>query len=185
VLAIAAAKAGGRIVGENLGTVPPETNRTLRKRGMLGMYVVQFAYSVDDEPHAPAANDLACVDTHDTATFAQYWHDLEPPARGALLDTLRAAGCLATTSGETPDPTEVLSAVLAWLGTTDAEVVLATLEDLWLELDPQNVPGTTGEEHPNFRRRCARSLADLDASDHERELLCRIDRARQGRSPSP
>jgi hypothetical protein len=34
-----------------------------------------------------------------------------------------------------------------------ADVFLATLEDIWLEREPQNVPGTFGDEAPNWRRR--------------------------------
>jgi 4-alpha-glucanotransferase len=57
--------------------------------------------------------------------------------------------------------------------------VLANVEDLWLETEPQNVPGTTGDERPNFRRRIAWSLEDIEASTEARDLLRRLDRSRE------
>ena len=48
------------------------------------------------------------------------------------------------------------------LAASPAEVVLITLEDLWLEAKPQNVPGTSGER-PNWQRPMARTLQDLGA----------------------
>ena len=83
VLALAAYRSDGDVVGENLGTVPPETNRALRRHGMLGMYVVPFEADAERDPPltTPTASTLACLDTHDTATFAVWWRGL--PAGGS------------------------------------------------------------------------------------------------------
>jgi 4-alpha-glucanotransferase len=179
-LVISAARADAHVVGENLGTVPPETNRALRDHGLLGMYVVPF--ELDGEQRVPLREpdprELACLDTHDTATFAAWWRDLAPNDRGALLDCLRAAGCLDSTYGEVIDADDVLRALLTHLGGTNAGVVLASLEDLWLEVQAQNVPGTTTDERPNFRHRAAYSLHDLEAATTVSETLDRLDRAR-------
>jgi 4-alpha-glucanotransferase len=186
VLAIAAGRAGGHIVGENLGTVPPETNRALRAHGMLGMYVAQFELDAErDEPlGTPGARDLACLDTHDTATFATWWDGLDAAERAALLAQLRDAGSLDAADGAvgTPDPMTVESALLAYLGTSRAEVVLATLEDLWLETEAQNRPGTTSDERPNFRRRVAKSLDEIEAANDLNDVLARLDSARAART---
>jgi 4-alpha-glucanotransferase len=179
-LLIAASRANARVVGENLGTVPPETNRALRDHGLLGIYVVPFELDAErrDALPAPDASTLACLDTHDTATFAAWWRDLAPADRGALLECLRGAGCFDSTYGEVIDPEDVQRALLVHLGGSDAEVVLASLEDLWLEVEAQNVPGTTSDERPNFRRRAARSLDDLEAATTVCETLAQLDRAR-------
>src|SRR5262249_36950492 len=50
VLALAAHRHDAHVVGENLGTVPPETNRALRRHGMLGMYVVPFEVDAGRDP---------------------------------------------------------------------------------------------------------------------------------------
>ena len=44
----------------------------------------------------------------------------------------------------------------------DAASVVVSLEDLWGETLPQNVPGT-GPEVPNWRRQMARTLDDVAA----------------------
>jgi 4-alpha-glucanotransferase len=53
-----------------------------------------------------------------------------------------------------------------------------SLEDLWGEVRPQNVPGT--DDRPNFRRRAARSLEELRSDPGVLELLRRVDAARRG-----
>jgi 4-alpha-glucanotransferase len=176
-LMIAAARAGGRIVGENLGTVPPAANRALRRHGLLGMYVLPF--EIDEERwvprREPGARELACLGTHDTATFAVWWRDLPAAARAALAEWLAEQG---ETAGQ-DEAAEVERALLAYLGTTEAEVVLATLEDLWLEVEAQNVPGTT-TEHPNFRRRAAKALPEIASSPAVGAAFDALDRARTG-----
>ena len=64
-----------RIVGENLGTVPPAVNAALEKRNIIGMYVSQFGVTRDPSralDPAPAAA-VASLNTHDTPTFAGFW----------------------------------------------------------------------------------------------------------------
>ena len=61
----------------------------------------------------------------------------------------------------------VLNACLAFLSVSPAQVVLVNLEDLWLETQPQNFPGTR-EEHPNWRRKVRYSL---DAIYHMPQVL--------------
>ena len=172
-----AARHGTQIVGENLGTVPEDTDAALHEHRALGMWVAEF-----HAPERPHAGTLATIGTHDLPTFATWWHDLEPRHRGRLLDALRAGGQLATTYGEVLDPQDVHEALLAWMGESDAEVVLVTLEDLWLETQAQNEPGS--DSHQNFSRRFAFGIRDLDSAaelDPARRALDRLDRARRAR----
>jgi 4-alpha-glucanotransferase len=152
--------------------VPPATNAALRRHGALGMYVVPFEFSGDRAApmSAPAARELACSGTHDTATFATWWDGLDAHDRKALATRLAA---------NDDDPLDVLGALFAFLGASDAAVVLTSLEDLWLETEPQNQPGTTNAECPNFRRRFACSLDDIEGSHSMSNLLQRLDHARE------
>jgi 4-alpha-glucanotransferase len=189
VLTLAAHRAGGHVVGENLGTVPPETNRALRRHGMLGMYVVPFEVDAErDEPlKPPAPRTLACLDTHDTATFAAYWRDLPDRERAALVSALARSGHLDAVDEVDADrlsDRDVLAALLSYLGASRAEVVLVNVEDLWLETVPQNIPGTTNDQRPNFRRRLVRATDDLEQLEPdapERRMLARLDDRRRGR----
>jgi 4-alpha-glucanotransferase len=60
-----------------------------------------------------------------------------------------------------------------WLARTPAALVLAQLEDLELTDLQVNLPGTV-DEHPNWRRRTASTLADLLTSPLARELLAAL-----------
>ncbi len=143
------------IVGEDLGTVPPYVPRMMAKHGLRRMYVVQY------EPlSTPPVESVASLNTHDMPTFAGFWTGLDidnrlndglldgPGARQerekrrqireALVTMLKARGLLEEGEG---DLAAVLKAVLGFLAESPAEIVLVNLEDLWLETNPQNVPG--------------------------------------------
>jgi 4-alpha-glucanotransferase len=174
VASIACARHDATIVGENLGTVPAETDKTIRRHRALGMWVTQFELPEerDADVTLPSSGELACLDTHDLPTFATWWQDLDDAPRMALLETLRDAGDL----DQVITPESVLAATLAWLGRSRAPIVLVQLEDLWLETEPQNTPGEPGNE--SFRRRVAHGLDELDALPRVRDILGRLEALR-------
>jgi 4-alpha-glucanotransferase len=176
VVCLEAARHGAGVVGEDLGTVPEETERSLRRHNALGMWVAQFEVTADGVI-APGAHEVAAVGTHDLPTFATWWHDLAPEPRGEVLDTLRDAQVFDADDGDAVDPAHVLEALLTWLGASDAAVVLVALEDLWLETEPQNRPGVAS--HQNFCRRAAYGLDDLEALEAPRRVLHRLHENRR------
>jgi 4-alpha-glucanotransferase len=155
-------KHGCSIVGEDLGTVPEYVPRMMKQRGLRRMYVVQYELKPEGESPVgePAAESVASINTHDMPTFAAFWAgaDIEDRLEQKLLDRkgaaeerekreqmrqaltghLKAQGLLSKDSGETK---AVLEAVLRFLSRSPAEIMLVNLEDLWLEREPQNVPG--------------------------------------------
>ncbi|HEX6201831.1 MAG TPA: 4-alpha-glucanotransferase, partial [Thermoanaerobaculia bacterium] len=210
VLTLESHRAGARLVGENLGTVPGFVNRALERHGIARMFVLPF--EIDREGgsgglHRPAAADtVASVNTHDMPTFHAFWSgaDVADRADLGLLDEaaageerrrrgeerqawrrgLERSGHLA--AGE-EDPHEVLSAALASLGASDAALVLANLEDLWGEVEPQNTPGTSSER-PNWRRRARLTLEEMRREPRVAGALARLAAARRGgaaRVPMP
>jgi 4-alpha-glucanotransferase len=123
------------IVGEDLGTVPDEVRPTMAARGVHRLFVAQFDWTRDDGPPRPnpaPPGSIAGLATHDTRTFARFVED-------------EGLG----------EPAALLAPWLAAMGEGDADLVLVALEDLWLEREPQNVPGTTDQERPNWRQRVA------------------------------
>ncbi|MCU1495815.1 MAG: 4-alpha-glucanotransferase [Acidimicrobiaceae bacterium] len=114
-------------------------------------------------------------------------------SRRALIDRLSRAGALPARTedpgaGEPavddPDALEVLGALLAELGASDADLVLVALEDLWAEHDPQNVPGTT-DEHANFSRRQPSRVEQLLEDGRARAILGLLDTARRSHPRRP
>lgn len=203
VVAIEAHRSGVVVLGENLGTVSDEINATMDHWQMLGMYELQFeAWRAREQGwlRSPSPLTVAGLNTHDMATFAGWFAgrdivdsvDLghvpadDAPARleQRRTEVEALAGVLAHELGEEVpvEPQAVLTAALAWLGRTSAAVVLATLEDLWLEERPQNVPGTY-DERPNWRRRFARSIDDALADPSA--ALASLDALRRARIDVP
>jgi len=77
----------------------------------------------------------------------------------------------------------VMRACLEELAASDAQMVLVTLEDLWLELEPQNVPGT-GWERPNWRRKMRRTLEEVMREPSVVGVLERVSQLRNPKSPA-
>lgn len=89
IIALEAARAGAVVVGENLGTVPPEITAALTEHGILGCSVSQFdVLDLHGDPQhplpVPSAASVATLNTHDTATFAAFWTGEEAEDRASL-----------------------------------------------------------------------------------------------------
>ena len=187
------------VVGEDLGTVPPEVRPAMARRALQRMYVLPFELSEGgrDPMHGVPRDSQATLGTHDMAPFAAFLAKLdlddqrerglvdEESARGArerrdrelalLVDWLAREGW---TRSASPGGLEVLHGLLAWLGASPARVVIASLEDLWGETLPQNTPGTT-VERCNWRRRARHGLEQLVRMEAVRAPLRTLDRWRK------
>jgi 4-alpha-glucanotransferase len=168
------------IVGEDLGNVPPEVRPAMARHGINGLYVLHYELASNPTKalRRPPASSLASLNTHDIPPFAAFWQDLDvkqrlelgllgrigaqkearwrQAAKKALLGFLREKGF----EPKDADVYSVLKACLAFLSGSRARVVLVNLEDLWLETDPQNVPGTE-DEYPNWRRKARYNFEDF------------------------
>ncbi|HXH22944.1 MAG TPA: 4-alpha-glucanotransferase [Dehalococcoidia bacterium] len=165
------------LVGENLGTVPAYVNAALRRHGITGTYVVPFEVGPESDPplRPPRRDEAATLNTHDLPPFAAWWQ-ASSWAHGALKRLLAREGLLPEGGDH---PAAVRDALLAYLGRSDARIVLATLEDLWLETQRQNVPGLN--EEPNWRRKTRLSLEEIESDPSIRGTLGVLDQARRGR----
>ena len=184
ILCLEAERAGTMVVGEDLGTVPDGVRETMEARGVRRSYVLQFSLSPDPQQaiEAPPRASLATPNTHDTPLFAAFWRDAEPALRHAVTRYLQQRGRLP--EADEPSADAVLRACLDDMASVDVETVLVTLEDLWGELEPQNVPGTSGEHAVNWRRRARYSLEQMFDLPGVRETLLHIDGLRQQGMPA-
>jgi 4-alpha-glucanotransferase len=179
IVALESVRAGSRVVGENLGTVPPEVGSALRDHRALGMHVLQLEVTpAAPEPvRPPPTNAVASLNTHDMPAFAGWrtGDDIRKLHAIGLFDDARADRETRTRDLEVqalarlpaPPPADgdppLLRPALRWLGESPAPLVLVSLDDLIGADQPHNVPGTT-HEHPNWRRRQRRSLEGVEAS---------------------
>jgi 4-alpha-glucanotransferase len=188
------------LVGEDLGTVPDYVRPAMARHNVHRLYVAQ--YEAQPEPDRalppPAEGAIASLNTHDMPTFTAFWtgadlkdrqdmglldeagvrkeSERRAAIRSGLIGRLRSAGWL----GRDEDVQSVLRACLQFLANSEAQVVLANLEDLWGATEPQNRPGTWREK-PNWRVKAARSLEELDAVPGLQTTLKALDRATRRR----
>jgi 4-alpha-glucanotransferase len=183
------------LIGEDLGTVPAEVRPAMARHNIKRMYVMQYElqpqYQNALTPVYPEC--IALLNTHDMPPFAAWWQGLDIEERvalrilspsvaeeerkkrrnmlDALIRALRGQGRLPGSV----DPRAVLRASLSHLCEGSAQLVLANLEDLWLETNSQNVPGTW-RERPNWQQRARYSLDAMKARAEVLDLLREIDR---------
>ncbi len=137
------------IVGEDLGLVPPEMRSMMRAHGIRRTHITQFDTSPDHTSQIPP-DSMAALNTHDLPPFAAFW-GARPDAAGALR---RYLDCLAR---------------------SPAEMTLINLEDLWLETEPQNRPGTLAG---NWQHKARMTLEEMSEDATINSLLHEVDRLR-------
>ncbi|MBK5259359.1 MAG: 4-alpha-glucanotransferase [Thermoanaerobaculia bacterium] len=164
ILVLEATRASCAIVGEDLGTVPAYVPRLMKRRGLRRMYVVQYEIRPDDEDPLPdpPAHAVASVNTHDMPPFATFWKE-NPKARSLLSDS----------GGDTK---AVLEALLRRLASSSAEIVLVNLEDLWLETEPQNVPGNLEK---SWTKKLRHTLEEMRSDSDVTRVLREVNERRR------
>lgn len=199
VVALEASRSGTAVVGEDLGTVPDQVRAAMAHDGMLRSWVFQFETSASDPLPAPPERSLASWGTHDLPRFAAYWDgdDIDDRERSGAVDPTTAhderaereanrsalrAAVHPGARGPGHDTRELLRACLAHMAAGPALLMLVDLEDLWLEREPQNRPGT-GPEMPNWRLRAAKTLEQARDDTGVVELLSEVDRLRTELTP--
>jgi 4-alpha-glucanotransferase len=161
VVAASAAAVGLTIVGEDLGTVPPEVSDAFDRWDMLGMYEEQFHLDAEALPHIPRRT-VAGIRTHDMEPLA---------ALVASADTTDYRERLGTAHGTTIEARwdDVADHMLTRLAASDAYLVVADLDDLIGETRPHNLPGRVVDGL--WARRLPRPAPDvLDDPDVRRRL---------------
>lgn len=197
ILALESQRARCLVVGEDLGTVPRGFRPALRRAGVLSSRVLYFERERGGafgsaRRYRPAS--VASVGTHDLPTLAGFlaeqdigWRErlaLFPSPevaaearrerrrdRERLWRLLRRAGLVPADAA--PDPETVALAVHRWLARTPAALLQVSLEDLTLQAEQPNLPGTV-DQHPNWRRRYPGPAGDLLDHPFARRLLAAL-----------
>ena len=179
------------VIGEDLGTVEPQFRQRLARAGIAGMDVLWFqrdrkGFLAPDEWRRDA---VAMTSTHDLPTVAGWWSGAdiatraalgladeacEPKARArdraALWRAFRKAGVVATARPRSTEATPAVDAAIDFTARSPSRLALIPIEDVLGLTDQPNVPGTV-DEHPNWRRRLDRPVAEIfDAPDVQARL---------------
>jgi 4-alpha-glucanotransferase len=195
ILALESQRHKALVIGEDLGTVPRGLPATLARWGILSSRVLYF-----ERPRGTFRSSaeysrraLVTANNHDLPPLAGYLsgRDLalrrragQIPSDKALrsaetqrkreLRGLRrrlAAENLLPDATSSPSPSELSTAVTAFLCRTPAPLVGLTLDDLVGETDPVNLPGVPANRYPSWQRRMGVPLEKIPAHPAARLAL--------------
>lgn len=212
VLAIESHRHRCMVIGEDLGNVVPRMREAMASHALLSYKPLIFERVDQGGFRPPGqwpARALAVVSTHDLPTLSGFWGGDDVAVQHALgwLDTdahvnaqlVRAQDrthLLAALQAEellpdgvtldaqsAPEMTPPLAAAVhALLARTPCMLVGVQMEDLTGQREQPNVPGTTEDLHPNWRRRMGVSLEKLPAHPFFSAITAAV-RAERGRMP--
>jgi 4-alpha-glucanotransferase len=199
------------VIGEDLGTVPPEVSRAMERYHLYHYKVLLFERHPDGRFKMPSEyvpHALATVTTHDLPTLRGWWesHDivlrdklnLYPSAairdqvhasrgseRAAMMRALNERGLWFWQDQEPlPEFSPALArAIHAYLGLSASNIAMVQIEDLIGMTDAVNVPGTD-QEHANWQRKVALDTTDIMQRAEVKDMLSAMDAARKGENPN-
>jgi len=168
------------VIGEDLGTVPPQFRARCHEMGMAGMDVLWFQRDGNGflPPGRWRDDAVAMTTTHDLPTVAGWWRgaDLDlrgglgmasdeefaerPNERQRLWQAFTDAGA---TAGPMPPPEQsdpAVDAAIAFVGAARGPLAIVPLEDIVGAAEQPNLPGTI-DQHPNWRRRFALPAGEM------------------------
>ncbi len=206
VLALESHRHRALVVGEDLGTVPDDFRAVTSGAGILSYRVLYFERAPDGEFLAPVAypvQALVTISTHDLPTLEGYWQGTDLAARDALAlfpspdlrerlyvdraaDRERLPRALAREGLAAPSPTapaltrDEAAAVHAYVAGTPSALMTLQLEDVFGQTEQANLPATTEDMQPNWRRKVALDLEDW-TRDGRFAVTCAAIRARRPR----
>jgi (1->4)-alpha-D-glucan 1-alpha-D-glucosylmutase len=151
VLALESVRNRCMIIGEDLGTVPEGFRERMARERVFSSRLLYF----ENDPQQYPPDAVASTGTHDLPPLRRYWEK-----DGTLP--------------EDADDDMVLHLVTATyrrLGVSPARLVLAQIEDMLLQREQINTPGTF-DEVPNWQRKVPINVEDL-ASDRRFDAVAK------------
>jgi (1->4)-alpha-D-glucan 1-alpha-D-glucosylmutase len=192
------------VIGEDLGTVPPEVREAMARHGVYSYRVLLFERESDGAfkpAEAYPREALVTAATHDLPPLLGFWRGADidlrerlglyaspadpesersdrEEARSALRTVLSDAGLLSAGEAAGAPDEAIVAAAQCFLAGTPA-ALLALQPEEWLGMQqPVNVPGTH-EHYPNWRRKLAAEWPELMSRAKVRQLLEDVARRRK------
>ncbi len=194
ILALESRRHDAVVIGEDLGTVPPELPDMLQAWGVLSSRVFYFERDAQryHPPRSYKHKALVTATTHDHAPLAGHWagRDLEirrdiglvesesawtsavaerQEARRALAEAMAAEGLAFDPSLDSPS--QLCAAVYAFLARTPSLLIGVSLDDLGGEVEPVNVPGVGPDRYSSWSRKMTARWDEILADPQVRQIL--------------
>jgi len=207
ILALESQRNQCAVIGEDLGTVPPEIKQFLADAGVYSYKVFFFEVAEDGGYISPALypkQSIATLCTHDMPTLKGFWHcedlklgeklglypdkaqlqklfDGRAYSKQRVLDSLHWHGYISSDIGRDakilPMTHELSYGMQIHLAAGNSAFFCTQLED-WLEMDmPVNIPGTVAE-YPNWRRKLSADLEEILAREDIQQLTDNLTQVR-------
>ena len=189
------------VIGEDLGTVPEDFPALLAAHDVLSCRLLIFTRDGERflRPEEYPRNALVSIATHDLPPLlgfiegvdietrrelgvyeddASHRRALEERAHElrSLRDAIMAAGFTAQ-----DDVAGIIAAAHGFVARTPCALLLVQMEDLAMEREQVNVPGS-GDSYPSWRRKLSRDLEEIFAAPSTDAIL-RAVRAERPRAP--
>lgn len=195
------------VITEDLGTIPVQLTKALRKVGAFS-YKIFFDEKAKDggyiAPKDYISQAMSALTTHDMPTLVGWWHyyDLQlglklgiytqeeadalqaqrAQSKQRILDSLHGLGSIAPTYTRNAEESvmnqELASALQVHMCTGSCSLFSSQVED-WIGVDkPVNIPGTN-TEYPNWRRKLTKDLEDIFVDQHVLEMTKQMTEARE------
>jgi 4-alpha-glucanotransferase len=192
ILALESVRHNALVVGEDLGTVPPDVPGVLAKWGVLSSKVQVFERDFHTgqfrRADAYPRMALATVNTHDLPplvgwaeardimlrsevgdlsdiSVASAMRDSRMNDLNALVASLIEAGLLPPDAHERLTSDLLIPAVHAFIRRTPSALVGLSLDDLAHEATPVNIPGVWQDRYPSWTRRMRETLEEVFAAE--------------------
>ena len=176
------------VIGEDLGTFPPNYKQNAADAGLLSYKLLYFERDENGftPPNRYAAQSLATLSTHDLPTFAGWLKSADIEER-AKLQLYPNDNLLNKDKDNRPKDIELLNSALQkvdlnginienverYLARSSAAIVMVQLEDV-LNVEVQaNLPGTT-TERPNWRMKLPVVLENITAKNGPLSRLAKL-----------
>jgi 4-alpha-glucanotransferase len=199
ILALESVQEKNIIVGEDLGTVTDAIREALDRAGSLSYRLFYFEKRQDGSFKTSSEyprHALVASTTHDLPTIAGFWIGRDIEARRAagladaaiyqkqmaerqvdkqrMLDVLHAEDLLPTDYTRDAATVPALdgplhNAIIGFLAQTASALLLLNQEDLTMETEQQNLPGSTAQ-YPNWRRKMKWTVEELRSLPEARDF---------------
>jgi 4-alpha-glucanotransferase len=203
LVALESQNSGTLIIGEDLGTVPPNFRERLMAKGIFSSRLLYFERDGGGKllpRHVYPEGALVSITTHDLPTLAGFWSGCDAALRLkiGLLDELSSpkfredrsrhkariierlaqddllTDQAAQIARESELPTDELhSAVLDFVLGATSRLVIINQEDIFLDVRQQNLPSTTWE-NPNWVTKMLYSIEELRSNPEAMRLAGRF-----------
>ena len=213
ILALESKRHQCMVIGEDLGTVPPEIVGKLRKSGVYSYKVLYFesdSRKVFRKPQDYPAQSMAVATTHDLPTLRGWWdsgdlslgktlglypdeevlrglYQEREQAKQGLLEALHKANCLPRRAGHRASlmgMTDTLNRGMQRYIADSGSALLGLQPEDWLDMaGPVNVPGTS-TQYKNWRRKLTVTLEAMFAEPRVNRLIKDLDKRRRAKKPA-